>query len=502
MIYQVLIVDDEEIVCRGLKEFVNWKENGFEVADIAYSVKEALSILDKKYINVIFTDIKMPEQSGLDLLEIISNKYPDIKSVILSGHSDFAFAKKAIQYGASDYLTKPVNLKEVEELLKRIHCEITKDTKNAAIQKKRTESLLLSMAKGYLPYEEELNQTSSVEWWYGISLAFQKKEYHTIKNEVDSLKSLLSATFKDAVLLPYDTSKIFIIFPCHSGQRPEEILHLFDHVISLPDSYFIGISNCKYGLEQISSAFNEANKALTYLFARKKGERLFYKNIETLYEETLPDMTDFLIDVIQTITDLSEKETAEKKISKYLHTFYDSTKDLSQLQLICIRALIDIKSYLQNIQSDYETESLNSVLSDLMKCTSYSELENRILLYINTLIHGCESPEQQLSTGVIREIQLYINQHYGENISLQILANEFYLHPNYLSRLFKEKTGENFVDYLTRVRMNKVIYLLNNTSYKIMEICEMTGYDNPRYFSKAFKQFTGKTPREYRESKQ
>ena len=110
------------------------------------------------------------------------------------------------------------------------------------------------------------------------------------------------------------------------------------------------------------------------------------------------------------------------------------------------------------------------------------------------------SDEQTLSKDVIREIQLFICQHYAENISLNFLAEQFYLHPNYLSRLFKEKTGHNFVEYLTEVRMEKVKELLLSSDKKIIEICDMAGYDNPRYFSKVFKQYTGMTPREYRDS--
>ena len=155
MIYQTLIVDDEEIVCRGLREFIKWKEHGFEVADIAYSVDEALAILEKKEISLIFTDIKMPQKTGLDLLKIVSEKYPELKVVILSGHSDFQFAKTALQYKAVDYLTKPVNLKEVEELLDKIYLQIEQDMKSATVQKRRMDSVLLSMAKGYLPYEKE-----------------------------------------------------------------------------------------------------------------------------------------------------------------------------------------------------------------------------------------------------------------------------------------------------------------------------------------------------------
>ena len=96
-------------------------------------------------------------------------------------------------------------------------------------------------------------------------------------------------------------------------------------------------------------------------------------------------------------------------------------------------------------------------------------------------------------------MQLYIRKHYQENLSLNALAEQFFLHPNYLSRLFKEKTGKNFVEYLTEVRMEKVMELLDGTEDKIADICAMAGYDNPRYFSKVFKQYTGMTPSEYRE---
>lgn len=81
-----------------------------------------------------------------------------------------------------------------------------------------------------------------------------------------------------------------------------------------------------------------------------------------------------------------------------------------------------------------------------------------------------------------------------------MLAEQFYLHPNYLSRLFKEKTGDNFVGYLTKVRMDKVKELLINTDQKIIDICYMVGYNNSRYFNKVFKQHTGMTPSEYRQT--
>lgn len=101
---------------------------------------------------------------------------------------------------------------------------------------------------------------------------------------------------------------------------------------------------------------------------------------------------------------------------------------------------------------------------------------------------------------MIKEVQLFIRRHYNETITLNMLADQFYLHPNYLSRLFKEKTGKNFVEYMTEVRMEKVKEMLTDPEKKVSDISMMAGYENPRYFSKVFKQFTGMTPSEYREA--
>lgn len=504
MIYQVLIVDDEEIVCRGLKEFVKWSKYGFEVADIAYSVDEALSILEKKCINVIFTDIKMPRKTGLDLLKIVSEKYGEIKSVILSGHSDFQFAKKALQYGAIDYLTKPVNLKEVEALLVKLHKEIEAETLNTAIQKKRMEGLLLSLARGYSSYEEEQYQIPDIGRWYGLSIGLQswQQDCDSLESKILGVKNKLSSVFNNAIMLSYETSKIFIILPCENSFKIEYFVELIRPLLQDDDFWACGISNPKFGLGKIKEAFFEAGQALRYILARQRGDFLFYKNIEPLYETDIPDMAEFLEKIISMITGPETRGGVKKEISDYLFAKYQENNSLINLQISSIRGLIEIKGYLQKNQIEQDRDVLNQALANIMTCNSFKELEDLIMAYIETLISSIDQKsESQLGTGVVREIQFYIMQHYEDNISLQALAKQFYLHPNYLSRMFKEKTGENFVDYVTRIRMNKVIDLLNNTDYKIVEICEMVGYDNPRYFSKAFKQFTGKTPREYRDSK-
>ena len=131
-------------------------------------------------------------------------------------------------------------------------------------------------------------------------------------------------------------------------------------------------------------------------------------------------------------------------------------------------------------------DRLNEVLQQLLCCENSQDVLRWMLSYLEWVTRSLEHADNhQISGGVVAEIQNFIRQHYQENISLNMLAEQFYMHPNYLSRLFKEKTGKNFVDYLVQIRMQKVKELLKNSDYKIIEICSMVGYDNPRSFSKA-----------------
>lgn len=165
MAYKVWIVDDEEIVCRGLAQFVKWQEHGFVVAGIANSVDEALLQLEHAEADVIFLDIRMPGKTGLDMLQILRKSRPGVKTVILSGFSEFSYAREAIRYGAVDYLTKPVNLKEVEALLERLKEEFEKEDREQEIRDNRIEGLLISVVKGVAEVEQE--NTSCRSWSNG-----------------------------------------------------------------------------------------------------------------------------------------------------------------------------------------------------------------------------------------------------------------------------------------------------------------------------------------------
>ena len=374
-VYQVLIVDDEEIVCRGLARFVKWEKYGFQVAGTAASGEEALSILGKKPIDLIFMDIRMPQMTGLELLKLVKEQYPQTKCVILSGYSDFSYAQEAIRNGASDYLTKPVVLKDIETLLERLSSEFTHQQKESLIHTNRMEALLLSAVKGYSHIDPHRYDLPNLKQWYGLSMLLKNKSFSQmeIDEKKQQMRSQISSVIPSAIFLDDELSSLFALLPWESDTSFDSLTALLEQLCFGLKEWSCGASSLKYGFGELQEGWEESRKA-------------------QLFHQTKP--TDSII--------------------------------------------------------------LYSNIKQNLACTPTPALD----------ISREVPDEKNINKDVIQEIQNFICCHYAENISLNSLAEQFYLHPNYLSRLFKEKTGHNFVEYLTEIRMEKVKELLRSSNKK------------------------------------
>lgn len=505
MSYQVLIVDDEEIVCRGLAQFVKWQNYGFAVAGTAYNADEALALLERTPVDVVFMDIRMPGKSGLELLQIIQKQYPHIKSVILSGYADFSYAQEAIRCGAVDYLTKPVVLKDIEALLERLRTEFLNCQRADQIRSNRVEALLLSAAKGYLPANSIKCDLPKLSYWYGLAmeLADRSLTEEDIYRKKKQMAQQISALLPSAVCLPDEVFSMFCLLPCRTEADFSALISMMEHLDVGLSEWSCGASKQKYGLDSLHEGWLEAGRALRYHRAGSKEGIILYQNIETLFSQSALSLQDILPELLRRLTNPDTRTGVVPLLQEALASLLGQNLTVTQYQTACITFLIELNSYLQGLcLPDVGLHArLNEVLNALLLCHDYQTSADRMIKYVKWLTGLFDqTDEQSLGRDVIREIQMFIRQHYADNISLNSLAEQFYLHPNYLSRLFKEKTGQNFIDYLTEVRMEKVKELLKNSDRKIVEICDLTGYDNPRYFSKVFKQYTGMTPSEYRES--
>lgn len=116
----IMIVDDEERARDGMKSLIDWQEHQMCIIAEARDGAEALELLAQKPVDILLTDIRMPEIDGLKLIEMVKEKYPHVKSIIMSGYNDFNYAKQALLLGASDYLLKPSRRQEILETVLKV----------------------------------------------------------------------------------------------------------------------------------------------------------------------------------------------------------------------------------------------------------------------------------------------------------------------------------------------------------------------------------------------
>jgi two-component system response regulator YesN len=123
MIYKLMIVDDERLIRQGLRKVIPWEDLGFKVIAEANSGKTALeaAINKGKEPQVILTDIKMPDMSGLELISQLRPHFPNLRSVVISGYSDFKYAVEALKLKVEDYILKPIDPEAIKETFSRLH---------------------------------------------------------------------------------------------------------------------------------------------------------------------------------------------------------------------------------------------------------------------------------------------------------------------------------------------------------------------------------------------
>lgn len=519
MYYQVLLVDDEEIVCKGLRQFLDWESYGYQVADVAHSVDQALVCLEKQPIDLVITDIRMPARSGLELLAAIQEEYPDIITIVLSGYGDFEYARQALRHGASDFLTKPVNFGELKKLLvsfrSKLEAEQIEISQRREYKQMKINLLLNNLANDHANSRaakeaQLLEPYLSNQEYCLIRLHFPGASVPREAAEAFKLywmqKANPSSEVYNGVVFPFNNELnelSFLLFP----NEPSASAALFIGGLQAQLRQFqlegvIGGSNPHTGAEQIHQAYREAGKALQFLFIDGGQQAAMYGQIESwpFLDNQLDEA--FSLDLLRMLSSLYQRDSLAAYISGTLDAMAArGPLGTAEAQAFCIQVALTVNQHLQSIRSSrvIGEGEFQSLIRDLLLTQGLSAMKKLMHDWLARLTAEMDSDESE-SGSVINNIKRYIQEHYAENITLNSLSGIFYLHPIYISRLFKEKSGLNFVEYITEVRMNMAKELLLNPVLKVHDICQMVGYESPRHFTKLFKNATGMTPKAYRET--
>lgn len=548
--FQLLIVDDERYVVESVADTLPWQTIGIETVHKAYSGEEALARMSADCVDIVITDIRMPEMSGIELVEKIRSGWKQTKCILLSGHSEFEFAKKAITLEAFDYVLKPVKDHQLLETVRRAveaismeREELSQYIQTSCTLKENLPSLRAGLL-GELLHGKKLRSDALDRQLSVFGLPFVSGDsccMLLIRMEDEFLAMDPQSLFLHEYAVTKMAEEIFepdcriwhgkdryghiaVLakladarqqqFERMGGgeeQRKELLeqlaLRLQDNIRSmLKGKATIMVGSWWTFPGEIRSAY------LKLLVALRKwagGEReCIIREDDSLQPESLQTGTKQLSSLYEPPTLLQLLETGR----------WDAARD--KLQDVCKELAEHWPESLDHIAEAFFTiagsysciiHRNNRQVTEILKETAESlhspysirsvqQLSDWALGTLRMIESDMERESRYSRAYVVKKAQQFIERNLSRNVSLKMVADHVHMHYTHLCKIYKLETQENLSDYLYRLRMGKAAYFLKNSSDKIYEIGEKLGYQNTPYFIKVFKQHFGMTPQEYRES--
>ncbi|QJD87388.1 response regulator [Cohnella herbarum] len=518
--YRVLLADDEVLDLEGMRKFIPWREMGLEVVGAVNNGFAACEVIDREPIDILVTDIRMPNMSGLELAKRALQKQEHLRIIFVSGHQDFNYVKQAISLNAHGYVLKPMDDKELIDSLGRL-CQDLNQKKRDRETEHAFKQMVPIVKNEYLMklLDGEMNDSSSeiLDHEYGLdSLTWPAKvaiveiddyswKLNPYKDEkrdklIGNFYGELSSDFHDyGIGHACKISKQRTALILDEKVDHEDLRELIARIkTTFPFTITIGLGESVSGITELHVSYSQAVEAIDSKMFRGKGKLITYDKVGS---------TD-----IQEIRNMDERvEAMLAAMSRYdlvgihdeLHgLFQTSTKIGSRITIhnFAMYLVMKLNEYLRTMNEDLfkllgmELKNLDILLQFETIDDIHKWLRNRVFEISEILF----TKKQTKNGKLVQSILASVSDRLEDNITLREVADQFSFSPNYLGVLFKEETGQNFSDYIISLRMEKAQQLLRATNLKIYEVASQVGYRYLPYFSRQFKETIGMTPLEFR----
>ena len=512
----VMLVDDERPARELLKMTIDWNKAGFEIIYEARNGKQALEFYTEKQPDLIITDVQMPVMDGLQFLEQVKSICPAQKVIILSCHENFSYARRALKLGVLDYLIKDALTSEVlYNLLETL--EKINDNENTRKQLPPPRGTkILSKALSDLPEKQQeaaqllsSYMTKGEEFFCCIcfleNFTCPLSEWDSL---TDELQNYLNEFGKGEVSVFQEQYLLVLCFMKHQNSQMElfnsrfQSLRLIRKRLELLTgcTVSIGVSSQSSHPEYLQQLINEALQALKSKIFQGTGKNLFYNPQYNRNQNLQIDALNGQFQQIRSSLEKLDINTLSKTLSQIYSKCLDGIMHYHYLNYINAVLLEILMENCQKRNISYKTVFENEVLSlDVFdKMNTPDSLLQWFQNCFSKLINASEMENTSYSTR-IRNILQYIQNNFQQDISLETVADTFWIHKVYLAKIFKQETGKSVNEYIRNVRIEKAKELLLKEHIKINEIVTATGFNNPQSFYTIFKKYVGMAPGEYRE---
>lgn len=534
MTLKMIIADDEDNVREGLRELVPWEEMNVEIAAVAADGQEALELCRELKPDILLTDIRMPMMDGLETALKLKEFHEQVRIIIISGVQDFNYVKTALHLHADGYILKPIKIPELQDTVNKVVASITaersRDEHEQKLKQQLQENLptlrekfLANLVQGMYKSEQEVRDKLA---FFGLPLempgswraaVFRIDDYEqAIERYNEEYKQLLSFSIFNIMEEIASRSPNSVTFAMKENEfvmilnqavlNHYELLDLCQQIIDSINRFLkidisVGIGNPVANILGLHQTYYEACSAIEYKFFTGKNSILQISDFKTeqagwefplVYEEQ-SKLFNFM--------KMGQQEEVARKLDDIFASVCSNRNcPAGYVQSICIE-LINLASktlFELGENPDPIIGDFPSMFSEVYSKRDVSDLQGMMHEFFGKLTGFFAQKHNQKNSHMIKKIKDIIAKSYMENLTVARLSEEVFLSPNYISLIFKQETGENITEYITKIRMDAAKELLKDLDLKILEVAEMVGYENATYFSTVFKKSVGMHPQKYR----
>jgi two-component system response regulator YesN len=487
--YTLLIADDERIECDAIELLVNRAKLPLECVK-AKNGREAVELSAQYHPEIVFLDIKMPGMNGIEAAKHIRETDPDCNIIFLTAWSSFEFAQQAIRLGASEYLVKPVQRKDVYDLLNGLiakldETKLAKEQHSGEIQEVLnlfSREFFTALKFGELPLEslKSYFTMQGISSDMGVALVIGGMEENSIKSFFQNNKNLPKLQLCYFPAVDRITALVFT-------NQPAKIIEQLEGFQSLDYSnigsgiFFSDLLGIPQSIRTASISYSHAYH-LHVRFQRfsdvlqiPKDTANLQERIDGMLQNTKEgelgkarELAHEIIDIVNTTNDNAKK--AMEELYEILVVFwYELNKSIPLLNL------------------------------EKPKQTPVMELEVYLMDFLDATCQAVAEDRKDRYSRAFKIVEQYLHAHYGQQVSLEGTAKMINLNPKYFSQLCKVYLGSPFTEHLTKIRMEKAKQLLDEGKWNVKDIATMTGFLDGNYFTRVFRQYYGMAPSVYRE---
>ncbi|GGA13641.1 DNA-binding response regulator [Paenibacillus marchantiophytorum] len=527
--WKILIIDDDFQVLEGMRKAIPWDAIDAEYAGEASDGAEGLMMIQQTQPDIVITDIYMPVMNGLEMIEKLRETNFPGELIILSGYTDFEYARQALRLQVSDYLSKPVTVEELRIVLTRVIKELEAKEFIKMEQEEVKKRLLLhepfsqqewlksvitgTFASQSLPPADMAYWLDRSHLVIGIELLSTVRtanlsliDWHLFRFALANIiREILTEDWPESDFIELHSHHAAIMFHIEptlsSDEARQRITAVGERITHCVRTYLqltlrLGMGQMKASWQQISDSTEEA-----FLDLLQMSNTLPPSKLSSTSTDLAIRPIKFYQELAEAIV-YSKEETAAQIVEAYILQLQSMpTITPAYLQYLCTElwtifaySLYSVGTVLDELFPDM---NLQLELNQILTPTHLQQWLGNKIHIIATSRHWHENSKHK---EIVDFMTQYAHTHYAEEINLEDMSKQLYLSRNYLNQIFKKATGETFTNYVIQVRMKKAQALLAEGKYLIYEISEKVGYKNVPYFSSIFKKYAGVSPSEIAKS--